>query len=77
MVLPITNNDRSTARQGIITLGDAAFDGVRPEPEPEPVTVAATDPIVAVGTPACVTICCASEASAAKPTEGGFARNTV
>ena len=73
MVLPITHNDRSTARHGIIMLGDAAFDWERPEPE----TVAATDPIVAVGTPACVAICCASEASAAKPTEAGFARKTV
>lgn len=74
MVLPITHNDRSTARHGIITLGNAAFGR---DEDPEPVTVAATDPIVAVGTPAWVAICCASEERAAKPTEAGFARKTV
>ena len=69
---PITHNGRSKLRYGIIMPGNAAFDCDLPVP----VTVAATDPIVAVGTPACVTICCASEASAAKPTEAGFARKT-
>ena len=55
--------------------GNATFEFERPEPEP--VTLALTDPIVGVGTPACVTMLCASEARSAKPTDAGLARKTV
>jgi hypothetical protein len=41
------------------------------------VTLTLTDPIVGVGTPFSVTELCTPDASAAKPTEAGFARNTV
>ena len=44
---------------------------------PEPVTLALTEPIVGVGTPPASTKFCTFEASAAKPTEGGFARKTL
>lgn len=63
----------SETRCGVL-LGDAAFEE-RPEPL-DPVTLTLTDPIVGVGTPFSVTELCTSAASAAKPTEGGFARKT-
>lgn len=65
-VLPITHNRRNT-RRVIIALCNTA---------PE-LTLALTDPIVGVGRPCCVTKVCASEASAAKPMDAGFARKTV
>jgi hypothetical protein len=52
----------------VITLGSAAFRLC-----PEPVTLTLEAPIVAVGTPFCVTEASAPGASAAKPTEAGFA----
>jgi len=67
-VLPITHNRRDT-RRGIIASCNTA-------PERVLVTLALTDPIVGVGRPCCVTKACASEASAAKPMDAGFARKT-
>jgi hypothetical protein len=67
---------KTEARCGIL-LGNAAF-GPPTRPELlEPVTLTLTDPIVGVGTPFSVTELCAPGASAAKPTEAGFARKTV
>jgi hypothetical protein len=57
----------------VATLGSEALEFERPAP----VTLALTDPIVAVGTPPAVTKLCAFLASAAKPTEAGFARKTA
>ena len=55
-------------------LGNATF-GERPELL-DPVTLTLTDPIVGVGTPFAVTELSTPGASAANPTEGGFARKT-
>ena len=71
-MLPIAHN-RSNARRGTVA-GNAAL--LEPE-RPEPVTLALTDPIVGVGTPAWVTKLCAPEASWAKPTDAGLARKTL
>jgi hypothetical protein len=65
---------KSEARCGDL-LGNAAFVPTRPELL-EPVTLTLTDPIVGVGTPFTVTELCTPGASAAKPTEAGFARKT-
>lgn len=64
---------KSEARCGIL-LGNATF-GERPELL-DPVTLTLTDPIVGVGTPFAVTELSTPGASAANPTEGGFARKT-
>jgi len=72
-MLPVAHN-KSNARRGIVAVNGA------PEferPEPEPVTLALTDPIVGVGTPACVTKACAPDASWAKPMDAGLARKTL
>jgi len=65
---------KSEARCGVL-LGNAALLPTRPELL-EPVTLTLTDPIVGVGTPFLVMELCTPGASAAKPTEGGFARKT-
>ena len=59
----------------MVALSGAAFR--LPTPLLLPVTLTLADPIVGVGTPPCVATLCASDASAAKPTEAGFARKTV